>query len=149
MNYIFGKKQFIAYYKQMTEEERKSTVWIIVHTSDGEDIYLKEYNQWLTIRDYCNENKLFINAISLQWRSHIVTEDTAGRDGVYVIKTAKGSMGGKTQECYSVATINGDKIRRHVYSVPALSKEMTFEDNLKNCIEKAIVLYDHQQAKVI
>lgn len=140
MSYLFGKEQFLARYKQLPSSERRN-VWIIVHTSDGIDVYLEEYKDWLTIGDYCAANNVTINSISLQYRSHIINFDTTDGDGVYLSKTAKGSLGGETKQCYSIGVVRYGKVYRTLYAVPELSEDLKLEDNVEDCLKEALVIY--------
>lgn len=141
MSYIFGKEQFLSKYKQLSSEERRN-IWIIVHMSDESVIYLEDYSDWLTISDYCRGNNLKINSISLQFKSHIINHDTSDGDGVYLSKTAKGSLGGETKNCYSIGIVRNDKIYRTLYIMPELAEDLKLEDNIEDCLKEALVLYD-------
>ena len=142
MNYIFGQKGFTQAYRKMSDKERASTTWIIVHTSDKKDIYLKEYDQWLTINDYCKKSGVYIDSISLRWRTHTETVDTSDCEGIYLIKTARGSMGGETKDYFTIGKIIGDTVYRTMWSIPELIADIKFEDKLENCIQKAIVRHE-------
>lgn len=144
MNYIFGKKAFIAKYRSMPDEDRKKTIWIILHTSDGESIYLENYDQWLTIQDYCDKQKVKIDSIGLKWRTHLVETETSDTDGLYLVKTAKGVIGGPTRDYYTIGKIYGDKVQRTMWSTPDLLQDLSCEDKLANCIQKAVVIYDQE-----
>lgn len=141
MNYIFGKDQFLNVYRSLSDKDRRS-IWIIVKTSDNQDIYLQDYSQWLTINYYCNTNKLTIDSISLQYRSHVVTKDTKNCDGVYLAKTVKGQMGGETRHCYSIGTLHDNIIRKTLWLTPELIEDLSFDDNVEDCLKQALVVYE-------
>lgn len=144
MNYIFGKENFRTKYRSLSDAQRRK-IWIIVHTSDNQDVYLDDYDKWLTMQSYCDENNLKINAVSLQYRSHVVKIETVDCDGVYLTKTAKGQMGGQTKHCYGVGLVCGNKVKRTLWTTPELIKDLEFEDDLNNCLEKALVLYGEKK----
>jgi|694.fasta_scaffold00123_88 hypothetical protein len=144
MSYIFGKEQFLQKYKQLSSQERRN-IWIIVHTSDESDIYLEDYSDWLTIGNYCNANKLTISKISLQYKSHVVDFDTTNADGVYLSKTAKGTLGGETKQCYSIGVLRENKIYRTLYAIPELIEDLKLEDEVENCLKEALVVYDKER----
>lgn len=143
MNYIFGANEFRDHYLSLAESDRNN-IFILVKTSDGQEIYLKEYKQWLTISDYCSKMDVRIDSVSLKFRSHVVTKDTKGFEGVYVVRTAKGKMGGETKHCYSIGTLKNGLIKRTLWSTPELVEDMTFEDSVEDCIRDALVTYDNQ-----
>lgn len=147
MNYILGKESFRKFYRSLTDTERR-TIFIIVGTSDGQEVYLTEYKQWLSFGDYISQTGSRIDKISLQYRSHVVPIDTSNSDGVYLVKTAKGQMGGATKDCYSVGIVKGNKVYRQLYITPELIKDIEFEDDLNCCIEEALILHE-QKAKTI
>lgn len=144
MNYIFGANEFRDYYLSLAESDRNN-IFILVKTSDGQEIYLKEYKQWLTISDYCSKMDVRIESVSLKFRSHVVTKDTKGFEGVYVVRTAKGKMGGDTKHCYSIGTLKNSLIKRTLWSTPELIEDMTFEDSVEDCIRDALVTYDNEK----
>ena len=128
----------------MPDVERKNTIWIILETSDGESIYLQHYEQWLTIQEYCNNKRVKIDSISLKWRTHSVETKTDDTDGLYVVKTAKGIIGGPTRDYYTIGKIYGDRVERTMWSTPDLLQDLSCEDKLENCIQKAVVIYDQK-----
>lgn len=144
MKYIFGKEQFLQVYRSLPEKDRKS-IWIILSMSNGEEIYLQQYDQWLTIQSYCHATGLTIDKVSLQYRSHVVTKDTRNCDGVYLVKTVKGQMGGETKYCYSIGTVHGSTIKKTLWLTPELIEDLSFEDNVETCLSQALVIYDRKE----
>ena len=145
MNYLFGFEQFREAYLQLSEEDRRK-VWILVKTSDGQDIYLSDYNQWLTIGDYCKKMQVTIDSVSLKYSSREVTKNTIGADGVYLSKTAKGKMGGETKHCYGIGYVKDGIVNRTLWTTPELIEDVTFEDSVEGCIQRALVMYDKEKA---
>ena len=145
MTYLFGQDQWKKRYREMNNAQR-TKVWIIVYTSKGEEIYLEEYKDWMTIQEYCDVTKCTIDAVGLSWHGHVVTNDTKGCDGVYLTMTAKGTMGsGVTKDCWGIGKVNGDKITKTLWSAPELVKDITIEGEVKDCIPQALVIYDKEK----
>jgi hypothetical protein len=143
MNYIFGQNEFLKKYRSLHDDDRKR-VWIILEMSNGDEIFLEEYDQWLTMEEYCRANNVKIDKVKLRYRSHTVEYPTKDCDGVYIVKTAKGMMGGQTVYCYSTGRVCGDKVYRTLWTTPALLEDYKFEDDLQSCIRKAVVIYDEK-----
>lgn len=142
MTYLFGEEQWKSRYRAMNNAQRER-VWMIVHTSNGEEIYLEEYKDWMTIQEYCDTTSCTIDAVGLSWHGHVVTTDTKGYDGVYVAMTAKGAMGsGVTKHCWSIGKVQGDKLIKTLWSAPELVQDITIDCEVKDCIPQALVIYD-------
>lgn len=75
-----------------------TTIWI-VELDNGETIYQDEYegekSAWLRLKQYCEENKLKIVDMRLQFRSH-VEQVGKGYDG-YFFRTAAGRWVSETK----------------------------------------------------
>ncbi len=146
MSYIFGANGFRDHYLGLAEQDRNN-IFILVKTSDGQEIFLKEYKLWLTMGDYCAKMGITIDSVSLKFRSHVVSLDTKDAEGVYVVRTAKGKMGGETKHCYSIGTVNNGVVKRTLWSTPELVEDLTFEDKVEDCIPDALIIYDKEKNK--
>lgn len=146
MSYIFGENGFRDHYLSLAEQDRNN-IFILVKTSDGQEIFLKEYKLWLTMGSYCAKMNITIDSVSLKFRSHLVSLDTKGAEGVYVVRTAKGKMGGETKHCYSIGTVNKGVVKRTLWSTPELIEDLTFEDKVEDCIPDALIIYDKEKNK--
>lgn len=128
-------------YRTLSDEERKFTC-LVLHLSNGKDLYLTKLRDWLTIPDYCKENDLSILSISLQYRSNLVDIDTSDVDGLYIVQTAKGIIGDEVQHFVTIGKLYGDVVKKTLYSTPALIVNDEFEDNIDTCIEEALFVYE-------
>ena len=82
------------------------------------------------------------NGISLQFKSNSVFIDTKDCEGVYLVRSIKGQIGGDTQHYYTVGTVLGSTVKKGMWITPDLIEEENFEDSIDNCFEEAII-YNH------
>lgn len=130
-------------YRTLSDEERKFTC-LVLHLSNGKDLYLTELRDWLTIPDYCKEYDVKILSISLQYRSNLIDIDTSDVDGLYIVQTAKGLVGEEAQHFVTVGKVYGDVVKKTLYSTPALLANDEFEDKIDTCIEEALFIYEEK-----
>ena len=135
---------YITSYEGWYEEFKKdkSAIWVRVHLSSGEELYFKEYSQWQDIKNTCLSSLLNIEGISLQFKSNVVHIDTQGGDGVYLVRSIKGQIGGDSQHYYTIGVVKGDIVTKGMWLTPELLEEENFEDDIDNCFEEAII-YNH------
>jgi hypothetical protein len=136
MSYIFGIDNWRKVYASGNNHKN---IWIVIETSDNNIVYLEKYDQWLTFKNYCSENKLNINSVGLQYKSNLVSTDTKNADAVYVIRSVKGQMGGTSRDCYTIGIINGDKAKKTMWLTPELIEDSSYEDDLENCFTEALI----------
>jgi len=136
MSYIFGIENWRKAY---ASGNKHKNIWIVIETSDNNVVYLEQYDQWLTFKNYCSENKLNINSVGLQYKSNLVSTDTKNADAVYVIRSVKGQMGGVSRDCYTIGIINGNKAKKTMWLTPELIEDSSYEDDLNNCFEEALI----------
>jgi hypothetical protein len=138
MNYIVGKESFLSFYKLLSVEDSKK-VWIIVKTSDNKDLYLKDYNEWLTIPRYCALNNLDVLSVSLQYVTNVITVDVDKYEGVYLIRSIKGQFGAKERQCFTIGLIEGGIVHKTMWNTPELIQDLSFSESIEKCFEEAIV----------
>lgn len=145
MKYIIGEDSWRKAYAN-TDNRRK--IWICINTSDDKEIYLDEYDKWLTFQKYCDENNLSIKNIGLRYRSHSITMDVADSEAVYLVRSLKAELQGKTIDCYTIGFLKDNKVEKTMWIVPALVKEAEHTDNFEECFEEAFV-YNVRQGEAI
>ena len=145
MKYITGKENW---QKAYAKDDNRRRIWIYILTSDGKEIYLDEYDKWLTFQKYCDKNNLYIKKIGLQFRSHCVTTEVESAEAVYLIRSLKAELQGKTLECYTIGLLADGKVAKTMWVVPALVVESKFTDDFEECFEEAFV-YNVRQGKTV
>lgn len=145
MKYIFGHDNWCKAYAKDSNRRR---VWIYFKTSEGTEVYLSEYEQWLTVQDYLDKYNITIKEIGLQYRSHRVSEQCSNKDGIYVVRSVKGELQGNTKHCYTIGIVKGSDVYKTMWLTPALVEESKVVDSIEDCFEEAIV-YNDKESKVI
>lgn len=143
MNYIFGEENWVKNYRE--NPDVRDNIWIHVSFSNGSKIYLDDIKQWLTISDYCSRNNLNVVEIGLKYRSNEIKINCKDYDGVYLVTSLKGSFGGETRYCYTSGLIKDGNIKKTLWSTPELLEDGTFDGNLEECFEEAIVYNDKKR----
>lgn len=142
MNYIIGydawKKEFISNGKY------KHSIWIYIKLSNDQEIFLKEYDEWLTFGNYCKNNKVKINTIGLRYRSHQIEVDSSNAEAIYLIKSAKGEFGSDTKQCVTIGLLNDGIVHKTMWLTPELIEESKIKDRVEDCFQEALIYnYDY------
>lgn len=145
-NYIFGFDNWKKFYLQNKQENKKKT-WIFFQTSDDKEIYLKEYNEWLTIQDYIDKKSLKIISVGLRHKTNKIVVDTSIADAVYLVRSVKGEFGAVTRQCFTIGKINGNKVEKTMWLTPELIEESSYIDNIDECFPEAVVYNDKEKRK--
>ena len=137
----------------MTEEvwlqryrQNKEAIWIKVQLSDGTYHYYDEFYGWLTIKELCKSRKVFPVAFALQHRSHRVDIDLSDCDGFYFIRSIKGQAGGTSKNFYITGTLKNGIVHKTMWSIPELTIEEEYDDNVANCFEEAMIYHEKASA---
>ena len=138
-NFITTHEQWLDAYRQ-----DKYKIWIRATLSDGQEIYFSDYDTWYDIKSLCDSSDVTVDGIKLQYRSNLVETSTSNSDGVYLVRSLKGQIGGETSHYYTVGIIEGDTVHKTMWLTPELIEEEKSEDPLDNCFEEAII-YHHAQ----
>lgn len=140
MTYVIGydewKKVFIS------DVRYKHSIWIYIKLSNNQEIYLKEYDEWLSFGDYCKQHRVRINKIGLRYRSHQIEMDSSKSDGVYVVRSVKGEFGSDTKQCFTIGLLNDGIVDKTMWLTPELIEESRITDKLEDCFKEAIVLFE-------
>jgi hypothetical protein len=145
MKYVFGKE---GWHKAYAKDTNRKRIWIYLETSDNKEIYLDEYDKWLTFQEYCDKHSVSIKKVGLQFRTHCVKIDTHDAEAVYIVRSLKAELYGKTINCYTVGLLKDNKVEKTMWIVPALVKDSTSIDNIEDCFEEAFV-YNVKKSKTI
>ena len=136
---------FITSYNGWLEEYRKDKykIWIRASLSNNNEYYLPEFKQWMDLKQYCQDNKLKVTKVGLQYRSHSIEVDTGDADGVYLIRSLIGVMGENSKQTITIGKLYGDTIKKTMWVTPELIEELTSEDKIEDCFMEALILnYD-------
>jgi hypothetical protein len=136
--------EFITTYDDWHEEYKKDRdkVWVIAHLTDDRTIYFDDFSVWIKIKDLCSSENVYIKEIQFQFRSNVVDAGIDDPEGVYLIRCVKGTMGAKSRDYYIVGEVNSGLVYKHMWLIPELFIEESFEDTVDNCFEEAIIYQD-------
>lgn len=142
---------FITSYTDWLEEYRKDKykIWIRATLSDGKDYYLPEFSQWIDLKNLCQEHKLRVNKVGLQYRSHSIEVDASDADGVYLIRSLIGVMGENSKQTITIGKLYGNIIKKTMWITPELIEELQTEDNIEDCFKEALILNYDTETRVI
>lgn len=132
----------ITSYEAWLEEYRKDKykIWIKATLSDGTDIYLPEHRDWLKLKTHCENNKLKVTRVGLQYRSHSVDVDTGDADGVYLVRSLVGVMGENSRNTITIGKLHGTQVHKTLWITPELVKETEETTNVDECFQEAFIL---------
>ena len=136
-----NNQKFLEHYRT-----DKTVVWIKIKLTDGREFYLNKYNLWKDVKTYCEARSVFIKEFCLQFRSHEVKIDMSDAEGVYLIRSILGQMGGDSKHYYTVGIIKGDVVHKKMWIIPELIEEKSYEDDIDSCFEEGII-YNDQKTK--
>ena len=128
--------KFIEAYKT-----NKTAVWIRCKLTNGEEYNFDKHEQWRDLKERCESEKIDFSELCLQYKSHKESIDIDDSDGIYLIRSAMGQMGGETKNYFTVGTVNGDKVKKKMWLTPELIVDKEYEDEIENCFKEAII-YD-------
>lgn len=132
---------FITSYQDWLEEYRrdKYQIWIRVILNNLQEIYLRNYYEWIELKEYCKIHKLNVEKIGLQYRSNSIEIDTSNTDGVYLTRSIFASFGQKEKQTYTVGKVYGNKVQKTIWITPELIQQLEEEDPIEQCFEEAII----------
>lgn len=129
----------------------KNKVWIKVRLTSGFEYYFWNRLEWLALKEICDENRVFVEEISLQFRSHeiVLTENLKDADAVYLVRSVKAAVGAgqdDTSHYYTVGFLKDGIMHKSKWATPELVMDSESQDPLDKCVEEAII-YDQRQAR--
>jgi len=146
--YILGFENWRKIYSSSSHDDRKK-VWISITTSDKQEIYLREFEDWYSFQEHIDTHKLSIIKIGLRYKSNFFSVDTMKCDGVYLVRSVKGQFGSKTKQCFTIGIVKDGKVQKTMVLTPELIEEQSYEDNVENCFEEAIVYHGQEKTGTI
>jgi hypothetical protein len=120
-------------------------LWIRCTLTTGEELYFDKFDGWKTIKAICDKEKLFIDSLSLQFRSHKIDLDVKNCDAVYLIRSVFGQLGGETKNYYTFGRVVGDKVKKQMWLVPELIMDKEFEETINECFAETIIYNETQK----
>jgi len=125
----------------------KNAVWIKCRMCTGEWVYMDDLSEgWLDLVRRCNTEKIYIKRLSLQFRSHEVELNIQDADGIYLMKSVIGNMGGESYDCLTFGRVEGVVMKKQMWSIPDLLLNKSITDSVSECFQEAIV-YDEFRKK--
>jgi hypothetical protein len=138
---------FITSYNDWLNEYRKDKykVWIRATLSNHQEYYLPEFTKWVDLKQFCQNNKLRVLKVGLQYRSHSIEVDLSDCDGVYLIRSLIGVMGENSKQTITIGKLYGNTIKKTMWVTPELIEELQTEDTVEDSFKEALILnYDTQ-----
>jgi len=84
--------------------------------------------------------------IKLQYRSNVIEVETKDCDGVYLVRSILGEVGGGVKNYYTIGALKDDIVYKGRWLTPELIEEEKVEEGLDNCFEEAIIYrYDKRK----
>jgi hypothetical protein len=126
-------------------------IWIRASLSNGKEYYLPEHSDWMRLKPICEENKLNVEKVGIQYKTHFVEVDTTNTDGVYIVQSILATFGSQARQTITIGKVYGNNVKKDIWITPELLKEFEEESNIESCFEQAIIYnYDKkEQARTI
>lgn len=145
---FFGLENWRKKYLSSSDKEQES-IWIFVVLDNDQEIYINKYESWFNLKKHVEKNNLTLKYIGLKYRSNSIKEDVSSCDGVYLIKSVKGQLGGVSKQCFTIGKIKGNEVHKTMWLVPELIEEFSCIDPIEKCFEEAILHYEKTKTKLI
>lgn len=132
----------ISTYEDWLKEYRKDKykIWIRATLSNNTEVYLPEHRDWLKLKNHCQDQKVKILKVGLQYRSHSVELDTTDADGVYLVRSLVGVMGENSRNTITIGKLYGTKVHKTLWVTPELIQETTETTDVEECFKEALIL---------
>lgn len=124
--------------------ENIRATWLIVTLKDGHEHFIDSSKRWHELKRYCDNNKVFLDKLSIQFKSHRERIDITDIDGIYFAKSVIGYLGADSKETYTIGKIKNGVVYKTLWLVPELIVEKEFEDHESGCFEESII-YDQEK----
>ena len=137
---------------QITDKKKWSEVfrtnvratWLIVTLKDGTEYFIDNTNRWHELKRYCDNNKVFLSKLSIQFKSHRERIDITNIDGIYFAKSVIGILGAESKQTYTIGKIKDGVVYKTLWLIPELIIEKEYEDHESGCFEESII-YDQKK----
>ena len=132
---------FITSYSIWRElyKKAKYDIWFHIYLNNDIIVYLRNYNEWFELKNYCETNKISVDKIQLRYRSHIVTIDTNNSDGVYLVKSLLGRIGGQGKDTITVGILENNVVKKNSWLIPELIIHHSDKDSIDKCFPQCII----------
>ena len=131
-----NKDKFREKYKK-----NNRAIWIRCKLTNGQEYNLDDHKDWRNLKTKCEEERIYFSELYLQYKSHQEAIDIDNSDGIYIVKSVMGQMGGETKNYFTTGVVNGEKVNKKMWITPELVVTNQYEDEIENCFEEAII-YD-------
>ena len=143
-NIKFDKDKWLPRYRS-----NKKAVWIKCILTDGRQLFCDHFSGWVDIKSICDKENVFIAKLELQFRSNVVhvfsLEEEPYCEGVYLIRSLLGEMGGSTKQYYTTGVLKDGKIEKRMWLIPELIVERKTSDDIDECFEEAIIYHGQKK----
>tara|TARA_B100002019_G_scaffold32126_1_gene26093 strand:- start:5 stop:427 length:423 start_codon:yes stop_codon:yes gene_type:complete len=119
--------------------DNKDAIWIKAKLDNGSEFYMDKHQGWRDLKKHCSETGSFLEELQLQFRSHEVNIDIDEAEGVYLVRSVLGKMGGPTRDFFTVGILKGEEVRKTMWCIPELVIEESYTDNIESCFEEALI----------
>ena len=144
---IFGSEAWRTAYNKRSN---RVITWVVLQTDTDDKIYFRNYKCWSSeFLKWFKENNIKIKKFGLQYKSHEYLIDCKNADGIYVIKSVFGRMGGDSKQCFNIGVVNRGKVSKKVIGTPELLQTDEYEDTIENCFEEGLLLNNEKEANII
>lgn len=128
---------------KLAYKEDKRAIWIRVALSGGEEYYFKysDFKCWYEIKEICENNCYAIETVKIQYKSNQVEIDTLDCEGVYLVRSIVGRIGGDSIDTLTVGQIYNGEVHKEVYSTPDLLLKDKSVSKIEDCFQEAIILW--------
>lgn len=134
----FDKEKWLPHYRS-----NKGAVWIKCILSNDEQVFYDHFSGWVKLKARCESEGLCVVRLDLQYRSHDIqgfsAEDHPDCEGVYLIRSLLGEMGGACRQYYTTGFLKDGKIEKKMWLIPELIVEKETKDDISECFEEAII----------
>ena len=119
--------------------DNKDAIWIKARLDDGSEFFMDKHKGWRDLKGYCLDNRAFLEELKLQFRSHEVDINIEDAQGVYLVRSVLGKMGGSTRDFYTVGILKGQEVHKTMWCVPELVIEKSYIDDIESCFKEALI----------
>jgi len=118
--------------------------WLIVTVKDGTEYFIDSTQRWHELKRYCDNNNVFINKLSIQFKSHRERIDIKDIDGIYFVKSVIGMLGAESKQTYTIGKLKDGIVHKTMWLIPELIIEREYDDRESDCFQESII-YDKEK----
>lgn len=135
-NFIKQKAEWQKIYTK-----NRNSAWFHIFLSNKEIIYLRNYKEWLMLKQYCESSNINVDKIKLKYKSHSVEINTHDAQAVYLVQSILGSLSNDTKQTVTVGILNHDnkKIKKTIWILPEIVEYLTEYDSIDRCFTEALI----------